>query len=274
VLNRLQALLEGKVGRKPTEAEWLADVKVGNERAVRQEPPGYFDSDKTDTDLPEGAAGDYLVWHQATEEAARRDQDVLLVTGDEKEDWWWRHRSEFLGPRVELVTELKARCGRQLYMMRPIDLLKRASALDITVRSESVDDVERVSRETQEPEEVTDPTATVLARLTRYGSPNFQAAYDGLTEIGYHLVPSQPRSGSAVPQGYFRFIDPERGEPATGYLTPMNISFTRDRERLADEPGGRVVPSTREVAFPHDTAEGLARGVQVARMVKQPAWWQ
>jgi hypothetical protein len=157
-------------------------------------------------------------------------------------------------------------------MMRPIDLLKRASVLDITVRKESVDDVERVSREVNELEDDADATAAVLARLARYGSPNVHAAYEGLMEIGYQLVPSQPRSGGD-PQSYFRFIDPERGEPATGYLTPMNISFTRDRDRLASEAGGRVVPSTREVAFRHDTAEGLARGLEVAKMVKQsPSW--
>jgi len=150
VLRQLQDLLNGKAGRKPAEAEWQTAVKEGNDRAARREPPGYLDAEKTDSDLPEGAAGDYLVWHQAKEEAARRDLDLVLVTGDEKEDWWWRHRSEFLGPRVELVAEFKASCGQQLYMMRPIDLLKRSSALDVMVSSESVDDVERVSRENQQ----------------------------------------------------------------------------------------------------------------------------
>ena len=118
-----------------------------------------------DSDLPEGAAGDYLVWYQAIEEAARRDLDLVLVTGDEKEDWWWRHRSEFLGPRVELVAEFKARCGRQLYMMRPIDLLRRSSALDVMVSKESVDDVERVSRESQRLSQW--PEAGVAALLER-----------------------------------------------------------------------------------------------------------
>jgi len=150
VLQQLQILLDGKAGRKPSDAEWEAAVKEGNERAARQEPPGYKDGEKANSDLPEGAAGDYLVWHQTLEEATRRGIDILLVTGDEKEDWWWRYRSELLGPRIELVSEFKARCGRQLYMMRPIDLLRRSSALHVTVRKESVDDVERVSRETQQ----------------------------------------------------------------------------------------------------------------------------
>jgi hypothetical protein len=145
-------------------------VKEGNERVKRLQPPGYLDADKADSGLPEGAAGDYLVWHQAMEEAARRGLDLLLVTGDEKEDWWWRHRSEFLGPRVELVAEFKNRCGRQLYMMRPIGLLGRAAALDVVVRQESVDDVERVSRESQSRPEWTEAgVSALLERLETEG---------------------------------------------------------------------------------------------------------
>ena len=106
---------------------------------------------------------------QATDEGKRRDLDVLLVTGDEKEDWWWRHRSEFLGPRIELVAEYKARAARQLYMLRPIDLLKRSSALQVSVRQESVDDVERVSRESQRSLWSATGVAALLDRLETEG---------------------------------------------------------------------------------------------------------
>jgi hypothetical protein len=80
-IDKLQDLLAGKVGREPAAAEWEAAVKEGNERAERHEPPGYLDAEKVDSDLPEGAAGDYLVWVQATDEGTRRHLDVLLVTG-------------------------------------------------------------------------------------------------------------------------------------------------------------------------------------------------
>lgn len=150
VLVSLETLLQGKVGPPLDADEWQEAVDEGNRRASNSEPPGYLDAEKANSDLPEKAAGDYLVWYEAIQEASRRDLDVLLVTGDEKEDWWWRYRSEFLGPRGELVAELQTRCGRQLYMMRPVDLLKRASALEVTVRVESVEDVARVSREGEE----------------------------------------------------------------------------------------------------------------------------
>ncbi|MFJ6677086.1 PIN-like domain-containing protein [Actinosynnema sp. NPDC091369] len=163
VLDRLEALLRGKVGAQPDHSQWKALVQEGKRRAAAKEPPGYLDAGKDDSALPEGAAGDYLVWAQAVQEAARRDTDLLFVTGDEKEDWWWRYRSEFLGPRVELVEEFAATAGRQLYMMRPVDLLRRASALEVEVRTESVDDVARVS----ESQESATWSATGVAELLR-----------------------------------------------------------------------------------------------------------
>jgi hypothetical protein len=141
----LEALLRAHLAAQPDDDQWTSAVQEGKRRAAAKEPPGYLDAGKDESSLPEGAAGDYLVWAQAVGEATRRDADLLFVTGDEKEDWWWRYRSDFLGPRVELVEEFAAASGRQLYMMRPVDLLRRASALEVKVHSESVSDVARVS---------------------------------------------------------------------------------------------------------------------------------
>lgn len=151
VVQALESLLDGRVGPAPAAAEWQAAVAEGKARVDRREPPGYADAHKIDTDLPEGPAGDYLIWRQAIGEAGRRGGALLIITGDEKEDWWWRHRSDFIGPRPELVAEFAAAYGAQLFMMRPTDLLRRASALDISVRTESVDEAERVSRVTARP---------------------------------------------------------------------------------------------------------------------------
>jgi hypothetical protein len=148
VLDALEILLRGRVGPEPDTETWQAAVAEGKARAERRKPPGYLDAEKAESELPEGPAGDYLVWKQAIDEVARRGGDLLIVTGDEKEDWWWRYRSDFIGPRQELVTELAALCGAQLFMMRPTDLLRRAEVLQVKVRTESVDEAERVSRDT------------------------------------------------------------------------------------------------------------------------------
>jgi hypothetical protein len=151
VLQALETLLEGRVGPEPDRDAWKSAVAEGKARVQRRQPPGFLDADKVDSDLPEGPAGDYLVWKQSIDEVARRGGDLLIVTGDEKEDWWWRFRSEFIGPRQELVTELAALCGARLFMMRPTDLLRRASVLQVTVSTESVDEAARVSRVASRP---------------------------------------------------------------------------------------------------------------------------
>ncbi|ACU37654.1 PIN-like domain-containing protein [Actinosynnema mirum] len=147
VLQEVEELLRGKVGSPPSDEEWRQAVAEGKRRAAAEEPPGYCDKDKGDSSLPEGPAGDYLVWTQLMGETAKRGTDVLFVTGDEKEDWWWRHKSDFYGPRIELSLELFRHCGQRLHMIRPTELLKRARTLNVEVRSDSVDDAERVSRE-------------------------------------------------------------------------------------------------------------------------------
>jgi hypothetical protein len=72
---------------------------------------------------------------------------VLLVTGDIKDDWWRKDRGQTRGPRLELVEEMRSRAGVRLFMLRPESLLLHARyVLEVEVRDESVQDVERVDR--------------------------------------------------------------------------------------------------------------------------------
>jgi hypothetical protein len=143
ILARLERLLSGKVTPPLDAGEWEQCVTEGKRRADAFEPPGYLDADKASSDLPEGPAGDYLVWYQAVQAAKSRDLDLQLVTGDEKDDWWWRHQAVFLGPRPELVSEKLQQTGHRLFMLRPKDLLAHSAVLEVTVREESVVDAER-----------------------------------------------------------------------------------------------------------------------------------
>lgn len=147
VLQQLETLLAGKVGPLPETGAWQKAIAEGRARAKSKKPPGFRDADKDESDFEEGPAGDYLVWSQSMAEAKRRDLDLVLVTGDEKDDWWWKHRSQFLGPRPELVREFDQFCGHRLFMLRPGDLLARGSVLKSPVSPSSVADAERVSQE-------------------------------------------------------------------------------------------------------------------------------
>ena len=164
VLNRLAVLLDGKVLSRPSDDEWTNLVAEGKRRVEAQLPPGYLDVDKGD-EHPEGSAGDFLVYWQACEEANKRQLDLVIITGDEKEDWWWRHRSAVIGPRQEMAKEFfDFSGGRQLYLLRPRDLLLRSGALDVEVNPASLEDA---SRERDDLEPVGAWTAEAVAELLR-----------------------------------------------------------------------------------------------------------
>jgi hypothetical protein len=162
ILVQLEGLLAGKVTEPLDETEWAECVAEANRRIEAEEPPGFKDADKVDGDSPEGAAGDYLVWYQATRHAREKNLDLLIVTRDEKEDWWWRQQAAFLGPRPELTLEFRRLAGRRLFLMRPVELLARASVLQVNVDQASTADAGRVAQT----EEATATTLWTVEALT------------------------------------------------------------------------------------------------------------
>jgi PIN like domain len=143
VLASLEPILYGNIGRAMDKADYAAAMEEAKKRGVEKRPPGYKDADKQDS----AAAGDYLVWTQILREAKLRERDVLMVTGDVKEDWWRREHGELRGPRPELVDEMRVSAGVRLFMIRPETLLLYGSqVLQVEVRQGSVEDIERVTQ--------------------------------------------------------------------------------------------------------------------------------
>lgn len=144
VLTSLEQVVHSRVGPPLDELEYEKALQEAKRRAEKQLPPGYKDSAKR---VPAAASGDYLVWVQILKEAKKRRQDVLLITGDVKEDWWRREQGELRGPRPELVEEMRSVAGVRLFMMRPETLLIHASRLlQFEVQKESARDIERAAQ--------------------------------------------------------------------------------------------------------------------------------
>jgi hypothetical protein len=232
VLVELEELLAGRVGPPPAPEKRELAIVEGNRRAEAKQPPGYLDAGKLEGGPPEGAAGDYLVWSQAVAEAGRRGQDLLLVTGDEKEDWWWRDQGRFLGPRIELVVEFAATTGRRLYLMRPVDLLRRAPALAVTVRDDSVHEAERVG-ELAEASWTREGLTALLERLEGEGWPHAE------------IIREAARSGGSISR--------DRVYEISGY-TPERMlkGFTRPAGRITGDLRGEGVvdPGVESVLTP------------------------
>jgi len=147
VLQRLQSLLADRVGDALSEAEYKQAVKEALRRREDRIPPGYAEKKLS----PELQAGDYLVWRELMNEASLHDRPVLLVTNEQKEDWVLRGPSnQVLGPRPELVLEMRREPKAALHMITVVGLLKEAPEyLGTTVSPSTIREAEFFPIKTQ-----------------------------------------------------------------------------------------------------------------------------
>ncbi|GAB2568225.1 hypothetical protein Aab01nite_43730 [Paractinoplanes abujensis] len=242
VLSRLNTLVAGRVLPRPPDEEWNALVAQGQARAEEQVPPGYLDLGKADQ-LPEGAAGDFLVYWQSVREAVRRGLDLIIVTGDEKEDWWWRNRGVPIGPRQEMTEEFhRLSGGRRLFLLRPSDLLKRSSALDVQIDPSSPDDADREFPQAEVVSWTPRAVDELLSRLGREGRRDLVSVIGEAARLGGTITRDAVYQlcgydDERMLRGFTRptariTADLESEGILPGPVTPMLTSVYRDDARL------------------------------------------
>jgi len=143
VIIRLDPILQGRVGTPlSVERKRIAINEGAPQRFTDKRPPGYMDANKKNGN----PVGDYLIWIETLEEAARQKVDVLFVTRDTKEDWYRQERGQTKGPNPQLVEEMRNVAGVRLFMLRPASFLKHAGdLLQVKVSPESVEDAQRIA---------------------------------------------------------------------------------------------------------------------------------
>ncbi len=125
VLDRLLNLFDGAVGKAP-DAEALEQlIKESSERMERRIPPGYADADKG----ADRVHGDFLLWRQVLDHAKAAERDVVLVTSEQKEDWWERSGGKTVGPRMELAREASEHAGQRVLIYQTTRFIKYVSDL-------------------------------------------------------------------------------------------------------------------------------------------------
>lgn len=256
LLRKLEVLLDGSVGLALSEDDWKHAVEEGEHRVEDSIPPGYMDVDKLESDLPEGASGDYLVWHQLLLEGAERGVDLVLVTADTKEDWWNRAgRGSVIGARQELVDEYLQATGCRFFLLDPVGLIKHSSALGVGTSYESVQDIERVRNET--PERVpwtADAARAVLKELDAQGY------------IQAEVVREAIRNGGRIsPARVYQLDNRDENQTLRGFTRPVK-RVTAELQAEDDVPFG-LVPLLNAVyetgvksshfAVPHQVVELL-----------------
>jgi hypothetical protein len=251
ILTDLEPILQGGVGPALDKTTYLKALDEAKRRVQAKEPPGYKDAGKAGV----FAAGDYLVWLQTLLEAKQRKQDVLIVTGDVKEDWWRREFGELRGPRPELAEEMRAETGCRLYLLRPESLLLHARrVLQVEVLDESVKDVERVT-EAENGGWTFDTIGQFLSKL----------AHEGRREQEQAIRLAALRGG---------FIERDIVASLGGYGEGQSLrGFSRPINRIAQEfrDQGIVPPTAADVLqTEYDQSAGLPAGWATGFRIPDP----
>jgi hypothetical protein len=112
-LKKTLELFNGKVGPEYTPKRLHEIYIEGKSRYESDTPPGYEDKDKTtDREL----YGDLIIWFQIIDHAKLTKKSIIFITGDNKEDWWWILKGKTIGPKPELVKEIKEKANVSFYM--------------------------------------------------------------------------------------------------------------------------------------------------------------
>lgn len=138
ILNKILSLYNGKVGDDYEEAKLKELYNEGEKRQKESIPPGYADwNDKIKKGFRH-ACGDLIWWKQAIDYARDNKCDLVIVTDDKKDDWWYKISGKTIGPRVELIREFdKETKGQTFLMYKTHQFMEMAKQLDGATVSDS-----------------------------------------------------------------------------------------------------------------------------------------
>lgn len=171
IRDKITALFNGKVGEPFTEQEFLKVPSEGEERLKAGRPPICSRKDQEKTGF--ARFGDLIIWKQLLKHAQAEDCPVCFITDDQKEDWWWRHKDDTLGPHPELRKEFHDTVGKEFYIYRVAKFMAYAKEhLGAPVTSAAVEEVERTRRRRRVGElrpEVHNVASIILTHMAKSG---------------------------------------------------------------------------------------------------------
>jgi len=137
VRDALDPLLTGRIG-EPRDLQSL--VAEGRKRYEQKIPPGWGDEKKPEPDR----YGDLAIWFDVVAKAEAEQKPLILVTEERKPDWWSIRHNQAVGPRPELIEEMREKSGQLLWiygLQRFVEMA--AESLGIEFNEDERDDVFR-----------------------------------------------------------------------------------------------------------------------------------
>lgn len=148
-LQRLDKILDGKIGPPLSLQQEQELVKEGETRYKSKIPPGFRDERKNDDPLHR--YGDLLVWKQLLAYAKeKKAHGIIFATDDSSDDWWWREGGKTLGPHPLLLHEAMRESGCRAYLYSGEQFIRFGlQQFDLSPNQALINEAVRVSIETR-----------------------------------------------------------------------------------------------------------------------------
>jgi PIN like domain len=146
LLERITDLFDGRVGKQFAPKRLEEIYKEFEQRYKLLIPPGYKDKKLKREDFEK--YGDGVLWCQLIDYAKEQKKPIILITDDTKEDWWRIEKGKTIGPRPEIIEEMRSKGGVAFYLYNVSQFMKYAKEfLGIQVQQIAIDEVRDVEQQ-------------------------------------------------------------------------------------------------------------------------------
>lgn len=150
IKNKITELYLHKIGESYDESNMAKLEKEADIRLKKNIPPGYKDFDKKKgTKFHNGVViqnkyGDIILWKQLLNFAEDNKVNIIFLTDEQKEDWWYDINNKIIGPRIELLNEFTFVTKKEFHMFSSIGFVERHSS---DFNETAVSEVREVTKE-------------------------------------------------------------------------------------------------------------------------------
>lgn len=152
IFNELVEIMQSKTGERYAQ-DIITDIeKEGEERYKNEIPPGFNDANKKLSRSYNGIKyqqkfGDLIIWKDIIKKATNdKIKNVIFVTSDGKRDsktdlnhktcvgidGKGKNKYQIIGPRIELIEEMKNETGADFYLMDELEFMKQFSQEEVS----------------------------------------------------------------------------------------------------------------------------------------------
>lgn len=117
LLKNISDIISNKIGNEFSADELKKESSEAEKRIDNKIPPGYKDNKKSETFIfnqkeYSTSHGDYLFWKQTINHCKSNNiKHLIIITNDNKDDWWKKGQGQQSLPRVELREEIRNEAG-------------------------------------------------------------------------------------------------------------------------------------------------------------------